>query len=568
MPWTTKDVEKHKKGLTDKQKKQWVRIANSALARCLKKGGTDKTCAPSAIKQANGVVGNSEPTNNLGMVKVEELENYLFVSNIQEEGYEVEIKVHQGKPYLVVPVVMMVEGVHAGNYGPLLHTMEELGKFPESWNGRPAMINHPKVDGVYVSANSPDMIDDEAIGRVYNTKMDGYKLKAEVWMDEDKLNDISADLLEDINEGKPIEVSTGMFVEEEEISGFWHEEKYIAVARNIRPDHLALLPGGVGACSIEDGCGIRNNKKGGNDMKIQEAIKTLRPAGYSIQQLGNYAEQGYKELMDLIYNKLRSMDSQNVWHYLEELYDDSLVYCKSGGLEPKMYKQGYKISDGKVEFIGDPVEVRKEVKFVLAENSSGMSRTKSNSSNINIDPKKEVEMTKKGDEKPCCEDLVKELIANERTKFTDDDKETLLAMKEEFLTKLIPVEPEVKKDDKQNELPLINAEQALEVLRETIKTTEDFIKVVPEEMRDSLSSGLKLHNEKRASMVKDILDNTGDTWNKEELEKMNFETLRKVHRSIPEIADYTALGDNGRTVIKEGRKPLLPAGVEIEEPKK
>lgn len=81
MPWTVEDVDKHKKGLTDKQKKQWVRIANSALARCLKKGGTDKTCTPSAIRQANGVVGN--------------LGNYSFVNNIQEEGYEVEIKIHR-----------------------------------------------------------------------------------------------------------------------------------------------------------------------------------------------------------------------------------------------------------------------------------------------------------------------------------------------------------------------------------------------------------------------------------------------------------------------------------------
>lgn len=29
MPWTTKDVDRHKKGLTDKQKRQWVAIANS-----------------------------------------------------------------------------------------------------------------------------------------------------------------------------------------------------------------------------------------------------------------------------------------------------------------------------------------------------------------------------------------------------------------------------------------------------------------------------------------------------------------------------------------------------------
>jgi hypothetical protein len=54
MPWQVGDVEQHKKGLTDAEKRQWVAVANSALAACLKEGRTD--CEASAIKQANGVV--------------------------------------------------------------------------------------------------------------------------------------------------------------------------------------------------------------------------------------------------------------------------------------------------------------------------------------------------------------------------------------------------------------------------------------------------------------------------------------------------------------------------------
>jgi hypothetical protein len=56
MPWTKEDVEKHKGGLTDDQKNQWVEVANSALESCMKDGGSEETCAISAIKQANGVV--------------------------------------------------------------------------------------------------------------------------------------------------------------------------------------------------------------------------------------------------------------------------------------------------------------------------------------------------------------------------------------------------------------------------------------------------------------------------------------------------------------------------------
>lgn len=63
MPWTTEDVETHIKGLSAKQESLWVKIANSALKRCLNKiEGTpteaqEKKCASSAIKQANAVAG-------------------------------------------------------------------------------------------------------------------------------------------------------------------------------------------------------------------------------------------------------------------------------------------------------------------------------------------------------------------------------------------------------------------------------------------------------------------------------------------------------------------------------
>ncbi len=54
MPWTVTDVESHIKGLTDKQKEQWVAVANSALSKCKSEDGKD--CEASAIRQANSVV--------------------------------------------------------------------------------------------------------------------------------------------------------------------------------------------------------------------------------------------------------------------------------------------------------------------------------------------------------------------------------------------------------------------------------------------------------------------------------------------------------------------------------
>jgi hypothetical protein len=251
MPFKPEDAENHKKGLTPKQAKQWARVAESVRKREMKAGKSEEDAAVSAIKQANGVVMNTNDSKG----------KYAVYKNKQVLDYEVKLTVHQEKAHLVVPVVMMVEGVHNGSQGPLFHSITELGKFPESWNGIPVVIYHPEEDGNAVSANSPDIIDKMTVGRVYNTSVEGKKLKAEVWLDEDKLNTISTNTLEDINETKEVEVSLGMFTENEMEEGEYKGEKYIGIAHNHRPDHLAILPDQVGACSCADGCGLGANEE-------------------------------------------------------------------------------------------------------------------------------------------------------------------------------------------------------------------------------------------------------------------------------------------------------------------
>lgn len=63
-PWAIGDVDSHKKGLSAKGKARWVAIANSVYKKCMAEGGTDKTCAPKAIRQANGVVNNEDEQQN------------------------------------------------------------------------------------------------------------------------------------------------------------------------------------------------------------------------------------------------------------------------------------------------------------------------------------------------------------------------------------------------------------------------------------------------------------------------------------------------------------------------
>jgi hypothetical protein len=202
----------------------------------------------------------------------------IYKKIVQDNLCPVSRKKHQGKEHLVVPVVMMVEGVHIGSFGPLFHSIDELGKFPESWNGRPVVINHPSIGGQYVSANDPEIMDKQTVGYIYNTCVkDGKKLAAEAWIDEEKLRLLSEEILTQIQAGIPLEVSLGMFLEEELTPGDWNEEHYESIARNLRPDHLALLPGAVGACSLIDGCGLGVNKN-------NESIINLKKEDYKMAE--------------------------------------------------------------------------------------------------------------------------------------------------------------------------------------------------------------------------------------------------------------------------------------------
>jgi len=527
--FNAKDVEANKKGLTPSKQKQWLRLANSVLKKEIKKGSTEKEAKAIAIAQANGVVMNANTTNA----------QYASYQTKQVLSYDTKLTVHQEKAHLVVPVVMMVEGVHSGSRGPMLHTMEELGKFPDSWNGRPVIIHHPQINGEFVSANRPDIVDKEVIGSVYNTDVDGSKLKAEVWIDEDKLNTLAPAVLESINNGEEMEVSLGMFTEEEDSEGTWNTEKYETIAHNHRPDHLALLPDQVGACSREDGCGLGANQNK-EDMKIGELIKHVCNAGFAVNPIGNNADQGYKELMDMVYDKLRTLETDKVYCYLEEMYDDSLIYSKSGDGNHTLYKQSYKIESGKIEFVGEPIEVRKKVDYVV----NVVTRTK-----FSINNKKEDKKMTKVKDCPECLIKVDTLIANKESKFTEEDRTWLLDQDIKVFEKFEPVIVEKEK-----------------IVEKTIEVN----KLNPEDQA-ILAYGKKQMKERRESMQKGIQANTVEgIWTDEVLNVMNEDTLERVFNSVKkeEIADYSLNGNTKLIVGSEDEEGLYPLGVEFEELKK
>ena len=467
--------------------------------------------------------------------------------------YTIQTKMHEGKQHLVVPVVMMVEGVHSGSRGPLLHTAEELGRFTAAWNGIPIVVHHPQdPSGNYISANSPQVIDREKVGTVYNTRIEDNKLKAEAWIQVDKISQVSPVALAHIRQGLPLDVSVGVFSDEEESQGEWNGETYSAIARNHRPDHLALLPGEQGACSWQDGCGIRtnslNSKSKANEKVMTEdeiaALKQQAVDNIISTQLNNNVS-GFRERLDRIRSLVDSMDNETTIHYLEEVYDGYFIYVKrvrnsNGPTQETYLQQHYSMgANNVVELVGEPVPVVKNITYTTVQTNK-MTRTKPIKQAMDVNSKSS-----------CFLGKVERLIQSNKTHFTEGDKEWLLTQEESTLDKLMPKDTAID----------VNSDSTLQAFRNTIKTEEDAIKLAPESVQANLRAGLKLYQAQRDALVEKIITNSEkDTWKKEELLAMSFETLEKIGKSIKTPVDYSLNGGQPPIQSNGEEEVLMPTG--------
>ena len=137
-------------------------------------------------------------------------------------------KQFDGRPHLVVPVVLMVEGVHhAMQSEPLFYSAEVLSDIPDKWNDTASLVFHPlDENGNPISANSVVIHENKVIGRLFNTTYDHPSLKSEAWIDEEKAREHNPEFIEALERGDRIEVSTGVFVESDNKKGSWNGEDY------------------------------------------------------------------------------------------------------------------------------------------------------------------------------------------------------------------------------------------------------------------------------------------------------------------------------------------------------
>ena len=256
--------------------------------------------------------------------------------------------------YLVAPVV----AVRAGVLNGALLTVDELHKvLPAEWDDIPIPIGHPMRGEENIPATDIETIEANVCGRFYKARYVDDKLKGELWIDIAKALSLGGDAtraVEALRAGEPVEVSTGYFCDLEERSGSLNGEPYSAVQRDLRPDHIALLLGAIGACSWADGCGApRVNEQGA------EMLQTL------LRKDESYRERE-EDVLAAIREKFVADDDS--WAYVADLYEDSAVYALGSTDEPEQHFQvGYTAGDDGITFTGDPVAVEREITYTVLQ---------------------------------------------------------------------------------------------------------------------------------------------------------------------------------------------------------
>jgi hypothetical protein len=190
-----------------------------------------------------------------------------------------------GKSYLVVPGVPVREQV----MNTYLLPASEI--HPEDWDGTPISIRHARKNNGSVQVEHPDV---PIIGHLTNTSWDdsNKRMLADYWIDEAEAMRWPEGqvILGSIKNGQMLETSTAYWADEQYTPGVFNGKSYQTVHRNPKRDHIAIFPDSqIGACSIQDGCGVNRNMQHNGDCQCMRHNVT-----------GNLPEEG-KALWEKVY---------------------------------------------------------------------------------------------------------------------------------------------------------------------------------------------------------------------------------------------------------------------------
>lgn len=284
---------------------------------------------------------SSKPVSRLSTVAP----RYMQVTGLAD-GSKLRTASLEGRSHIIVPVVSfvgnsIVRPMHSE--GPEFVPESVISSMAESWNGRPILPNHPG-DGLS-SANTPETLDREKFGVIFNSRAEDGRLKQDAWLDLTRAESVGQDAVDVIarcQAGEMVEVSIGAYIRVAEESGVYDGKPYDYVWQEmIASDHLAMgLGGHKGACSVAMGCGApRMNASGMSEQDIRDSLES---ALYAIET-GESTDAG-------------------LYIWIETYFDDVVIYHirTEGNGDDALYQREYSIDE--VSMAAKLGTVRKPVK--------------------------------------------------------------------------------------------------------------------------------------------------------------------------------------------------------------
>jgi len=205
----------------------------------------------------------------------------------------------------------------------------------------------------------------------------------------------------------------------------------------------------------------------------------------------------------------------------------------------------------------------------------------------------------------CRKELVDALIKNKATKFTKDNREWLLTLKEDQLKLLEIKEPEKTNEsitvnlggDTENEdayaeslIGELDLEKISKSLQEAVnkgakditvnvkkkekptkdpsqtQTVEQYIENAPAEMKDLLNSGLNMHRDKKDKMIKGLLENKRNKFTEDQLKAKDLTQLEALVELAQVEVDFSARTPSASGADEE--EVMLPLTMESTSKKK
>lgn len=242
-----------------------------------------------------------------------------------------------------------------------LYTSEQIDRHYRGIEGTLAPLGHPVLDGQFISAFSPEGINQGHVGAWNrNVKKSGNRVYVEKWLDIEVANqsEKGRDLIERIeavergDDAPPIHTSIAVFLEQLEPSKEQAEmgAKWVADIKSV--DHDAILLNEVGAATPEQGVGMMVNADSATPLKANSGALV----GESFRELERRLEKAARE-------KFALGDDQYAW--VADFTESQAIVIADGGTA-KVY--GYKTESGKIVFddTGSPVQRQESWVAVMA----------------------------------------------------------------------------------------------------------------------------------------------------------------------------------------------------------